>query len=61
VLSRDRYTEDRYLLTVEFSSYESGMKNSSRPETAEFASFLAELGKSPLTFRNLDVLREENF
>jgi len=40
VVSRDRDTEGRYLLTVEFSSYEQGMQNSGRPETAEFAAFL---------------------
>jgi hypothetical protein len=48
------------MLTVEFLSYERAMENSARPETAEFASFLAELSNSPLTFWNLDVLRDEN-
>ena len=59
VLSRDRDTEGRYLLTVEFSSYEKAMENSGRPETAEFAGKLAALCSSPPAFRNLDVLREE--
>jgi hypothetical protein len=36
------------------------MENSSRPETAEFAAFLAGISDGPLTFRNLDVLREED-
>jgi hypothetical protein len=45
---------------VEFSSYERGMENSSRPETGEFAAFLTEISESALKFRNLDVLREEN-
>jgi hypothetical protein len=36
------------------------MENSSRPETGEFASFLAEISDGPLGFRNLDVLREED-
>ena len=45
---------------VEFSSYEVGMENSSRPETGEFAEFLANLSDGPLKFRNLDVLREED-
>jgi hypothetical protein len=36
------------------------MENSSRPETGEFAAFLAEISDSALSFRNLDVLREED-
>jgi hypothetical protein len=59
VLRKDRGAENVYLLTVEFSSYEQGMENSSRPETAEFAAFLAEISDGALAFRNLDVLREE--
>ena len=60
VLSRDRDTQNRYLLTVEFTSHELGMENSGRPETGEFAAFLTRISDSTLTFRNLDVLREEN-
>jgi hypothetical protein len=59
-LSRDRDAQDRYLLLVEFASYERGMENSGRPETGEFATFLAGISDSALTFRNLDVLREED-
>jgi hypothetical protein len=61
VLSRDRDTEGRYLLTVEFSSYEQAMENSARPETADFASFLGGICSGALNFRNLDVLRQEDF
>jgi hypothetical protein len=60
VLSRDRDSHDVYVLTVEFSSYEVGMENSARPETGEFAAFLSDLADGPLTFRNLDVIREED-
>ena len=60
VLSKDRDADDRYLLTVEFASHEKGMENSNRPETSEFAADLAELSEEPLTFRNLDVIREED-
>ena len=60
VLRRDRDVADQYLFTVEFSSYERGMENSNRPETAEFAAFLAGIANGSLTFRNLDVLREED-
>ena len=45
---------------VEFASYELGMENSARPETGEFAALLAGISDSALTFRNLDVLREED-
>lgn len=60
VLRRDRDARDRYLLTVEFASYEQGMDNSGLPETGEFAAFLAGISDSTLAFRNLDVLREED-
>lgn len=60
VLRKDRDAENVYLLLVEFSSYEVGMENSSRPETGEFAEFLTQLSDAPLKFRNLDVLREED-
>ena len=60
VVRRDRDAEDRYLLLVEFSSYDQAMENSNRPETAEFAALLAGICDGPLSFRNLDVLREED-
>ena len=60
VLRRDRDTRNRYLLMVEFASYEQAMENSGLPETGEFAAFLAGISDSALTFRNLDVLREED-
>ena len=60
ILSRDRDADDRYLLTVEFASFDDGMENSNRPETSEFAAVLAEISDGDLTFRNLDVIREED-
>jgi hypothetical protein len=60
VLRQDRDTENVFLLMVEFSSYDVGMANSSRPETGEFANFLGQLCDPPLKFRNLDVWREED-
>ncbi len=60
VLRQDRDAENRYLLMVEFSSYDQGMENSKRPATAEFAAFLSGICDAPPTFRNLDVLREED-
>ena len=35
VLRKDRDTENLYQLMVEFSSYDVGMENSSRPETGD--------------------------
>jgi hypothetical protein len=60
VLRSDRDADGVYLLMVEFSSYDIGMENSGRPETGEFAAFLTSICEGPLTFRNLDVLREED-
>ena len=60
VLRRDRDVDDQFQLMVEFSSYAQGMENSMRPATTEFASFLAGISDGPLTFRNLDVLREDD-
>lgn len=54
----DRDAADRYRFTVEFSSHERGRENSNRPETAEFAAFLAAIAHGSLIFCNLDVLRE---
>ena len=60
VVCKDRDAEDVYLLTVEFSSHAVGMENSARPETGEFAEFLAAICDGPLGFRNLDVVRAED-
>ena len=60
VLRRDRDADNVYLLLVEFASHEEGMKNSSRPATGEFAAFLTEISDGEPTFRNLDVVREED-
>ena len=59
VHTRDRDAENTYVQLVEFPSYEEAMANSQLPETAEFAALLASLCDGPPSFRNLDVLREE--
>ncbi len=59
VRTQDRDRPNTYLQIVEFPSYEKAMENSTRPETAEFASTLARLCDAPPSFRNLDVVREE--
>ncbi|MGO4601782.1 hypothetical protein [Terrabacter sp. 2YAF2] len=58
VLTKDRDADDQYTLLVVFASHEQAMKNSNRPQTAEFAAFLAGICEGAPTFRNLDVLRE---
>ena len=59
VQTKDRDTTNTYVQIVEFPSYEEAMANSNLPETSEFAAKLASLCDGPPTFRNLDVLREE--
>lgn len=58
-LHRDRDSADVYQLVVEFSSHATGMENSGRPQTGEFATFLASICEGPMTFRSFDVLRED--
>jgi hypothetical protein len=60
VLQADRDAENVYLLTVEFASHEQAMENSVRPRTAAFAGFLGTISDGDLTFRNLDVVREDD-
>lgn len=57
--TRDRDASNTYVQIVEFPCYEEAMANSNLPETSAFASRLAELCDGPPTFRNLDVLRQE--
>lgn len=57
--TRDRDAANTYVQIVEFPSYEEAMANSSLPETTEFAAQLAALCEGPPSFRNLEVIREE--
>lgn len=57
--TRDRDAENTYVQIVEFPTYEDAMANSNLAETGDFAAQLASLCDGPPTFRNLDVLREE--
>ena len=59
VQTKDRDATNTYVQIVEFPSYEQAMANSDLPETSQFAAKLASLCDGPATFRNLDVLREE--
>jgi hypothetical protein len=60
VLRHDRDAAGVFVLMVEFASHDLAMENSNRPETGEFAALMASISDGPPTFRNLDVLREEN-
>ena len=57
--TRDRDAENTYVQIVEFPTYEDAMANSNLAETSELAAQLAALCDGPPTFRNLDVLRQE--
>jgi hypothetical protein len=60
LVTKDRDRADTYIQVVEFPSYEDAMTNSSLPETSAFAEKLTELCDAPPSFRNLDVVREDN-
>ena len=59
LLTKDRDRADTYIQVVEFPSYEDAMANSNLPETSAFAEQLAKLCDGPPTFRNGDVVRDE--
>ncbi len=59
VQTRDRDEANTYVQIVEFPSHEDAIANSNLPETSEFAAQLTALCDGPPTFRDLDVLREE--
>lgn len=59
VQTQDRDAANTYVQIVEFPSYGETMANSNLPETSEFAAKLASLCDGPPSFRNLEVVREE--
>jgi len=61
LLTRDRDRADTYVQVVEFPSFEAAMANSALPETAAFAEKLTALCTSGPTFRNLDVVRADDW
>ena len=60
VTGRDQDHDDVYITVVEFPSYEAAMANSELPETRELAARLAKLCDEPPTFRNLDIIRQDD-
>jgi hypothetical protein len=60
VTGRDQERPDLYVTVVEFPSYEAAMTNSDLPETRELAERLAKLCDAPPTFRNIDIIRQDD-
>ena len=54
---RDREDPNRYVIVVQFPSFEEAMKNNDLPATAEIARQMNELAAAPTVFRNLDLIR----
>ena len=59
--TQDRDRPGTYVQIAEFPSYEEAMANSKLPETAAFADKMATLCDGPIVYRNLDVLRVEEW
>ncbi|MFI6036874.1 hypothetical protein ACIBBD_22405 [Streptomyces sp. NPDC051315] len=52
---KDRNHPNRYLVLVEFDSYEEAMRNSADPETGKFAQRMAALCTRPPSFTDCDI------
>lgn len=52
---KDRNQPNRYLVVIEFNSYEEAMANSNDPETTKFAERMAALCTKPPSFVDCDV------
>jgi hypothetical protein len=52
---KDRNQPNRYLVLIEFDSYEEAMHNSGDPETGKFAQQMAALCTRPPSFTDCDV------
>lgn len=60
-LTEDRDRPGTFVQIVKFDSFEAAMENSELAETSLFADRLAKLCDQPPIFRNLDVIRVEEF
>lgn len=56
-IMRDREDPNRYVIAVQFPSFDEAMKNNDLPATAEIARQMNELAAAPTVFRNLDLIR----
>jgi quinol monooxygenase YgiN len=59
LIGEDRDQPGSYVAIVHFESYDTAMKNSDDPRTAEYAARMEELCDGPMRFRNLDVVATE--
>jgi len=60
-LTADRDRPGTYLQIVDFPSYDAAMANSEHPTTSAFAQRLQALCDGDPVFRNLDVVRVDDF
>ncbi|MFE5817665.1 hypothetical protein [Streptomyces sp. NPDC056479] len=58
---KDRGQPNRYLVVIEFDSYEDAMRNSDDPETTKFAEQMAALCTRPPSFTDCDVQEMTDF
>ena len=58
---KDRSQANRYLVVIEFDSYEDAMRNSDDPETTKFAEQMAALCTRPPSFTDCDVQEMTDF
>ncbi|MFI7411575.1 hypothetical protein ACIBU0_23190 [Streptomyces sp. NPDC049627] len=58
---KDRSQANRYLVVIEFDSYEDAMRNSEDPETTKFAEQMAALCSTPPSFTDCDVQEMTDF
>jgi hypothetical protein len=56
---RDRAEPGKYIDVIVFPSYEAAMRNNDLPETQALAGKWTSLCDGDVTFRNLDVVRED--
>ena len=58
-MCRDRDDPEKFVIIVEFDSYEAAMANNDLPQTNRIAEGIAALSDGPPTFRNLDLIRAD--
>jgi hypothetical protein len=58
-VTHDRDNPLRYMVIIEFPSYEAAMENSNKPETDAMAKEMAALCLAPPRFHNLDVIMSQ--
>lgn len=55
---RFRDKPSRYVIQVDFASWEEAVANNDRPETQQWAARLREIAESEIKYENLDVIAE---